>query len=115
MSTRSRIAIKVDDNKYKHIYSHWDGYPEHHVPILKNNYNTEKKVEKLIRLGNISELKESRKETVSYHKWRKEGRNIKITSYDDLLKNLGIVNFIYIFEDGQWSYVSCLNRNKIAF
>ena len=47
MSTKSKIAIKVGDNKYKHIYSHWDGYPEHHVPILKNNYNTEKKVEKL--------------------------------------------------------------------
>jgi hypothetical protein len=53
MSTRSFIALEEGD-KYKAIYCHWDGYPEHNGKILVANYNTQEKIKKL---GSKSTLK----------------------------------------------------------
>ena len=58
MATRSVIAIKTKEG-IKSIYSHWDGYPDHHYPILFNHYNTTEKVEALLALGDVSVLDES--------------------------------------------------------
>lgn len=59
MSTRSRIGIVNEDGSVESIYSHWDGYPSHHGPLLLENYKTEEKVRKLISLGSISHLDEN--------------------------------------------------------
>lgn len=59
MSTRSNIAIKKEDGSVVSIYCHWDGYESHHMPILKEHYNTVEKVEALIALGNLSSLDNS--------------------------------------------------------
>ena len=56
MATRSRIAIEDQDGTVRSIYCHWDGYPEHHGPILLKHYTTQEKVESLIALGSISSL-----------------------------------------------------------
>jgi hypothetical protein len=56
MATRSRIAIEDQDGTVRSIYCHWDGYPEHHGPILLEHYTTQEKVESLIALGSISSL-----------------------------------------------------------
>ena len=56
MATRSRIAIEDQDGTVRSIYCHWDGYPEHHGPILLEHYQTQEKVESLIELGAISSL-----------------------------------------------------------
>lgn len=50
MSTRSFIIDKVSN---RGIYCHFDGYPEHQIPILKGCYNTQEKVDELINLGDI--------------------------------------------------------------
>lgn len=55
MSTRSTIAVKTS-NGVDIIYCHFDGYPQHHLPILKAYYNTPEKVKELIALGNLSSL-----------------------------------------------------------
>lgn len=34
MSTNSRIGILHEDGTTETIYCHWDGYPEHQMPIL---------------------------------------------------------------------------------
>ena len=59
MATRSRIAIEDQDGTVRSIYCHWDGYPEHHGPILLEHYQTQEKVESLIALGSISSLNEN--------------------------------------------------------
>ena len=41
MSTNSRIGILHEDGTTETIYCHWDGYPEHQMPILTEHYNTE--------------------------------------------------------------------------
>lgn len=56
MGTRSRIAVKNDDDTYSSIYCHWDGYPSHHGPILLEAYNSQQGARDLIALGDLSSL-----------------------------------------------------------
>lgn len=56
MSTRARIGFQHADGHITSIYTHWDGYPKHHGPILRNHYNTEGKIADLMALGNLSVL-----------------------------------------------------------
>lgn len=58
MSTRSRIGILEPDGSVTSIYCHWDGYVDHHGPILRDHYKTEAKVRALMALGSISSLGE---------------------------------------------------------
>ena len=46
MSTNSRIGILHEDGTTETIYCHWDGYPEHQMPILTKHYDTAEKVKK---------------------------------------------------------------------
>ena len=56
MSTRARIGLRAEDDSVVSIYTHWDGYPDHHGPILLNHYNTKAKVKELLALGDLSVL-----------------------------------------------------------
>ena len=56
MSTRSYIAKQIDTNKYLTIYCHSDGYLTYNGAMLIDYYNTEEKVDALLKLGNISFL-----------------------------------------------------------
>jgi hypothetical protein len=56
MATRSAIAIENSDKSFDVIYCHYDGYPEHHLPILREKYNKAAKVRKLLAKGDISIL-----------------------------------------------------------
>lgn len=58
MSTNSLIARENIDGSLDAIYCHWDGYPEHHMPILNGHYTTQGKVDALIELGDLSALAE---------------------------------------------------------
>ena len=55
MSTRSIIGIK-EEGKFTGVYCHYDGYPQHHLPILEKHYNTSDKLRELIDYGDISSL-----------------------------------------------------------
>lgn len=57
MSTRSLIGLKnAETNTVKYIYCHFDGYPEYVGSILKTSYNTEEKIEEMLKLGDLSSL-----------------------------------------------------------
>lgn len=58
MGTRSTIIAKLSDGQTKRIYVHWDGYPEHHGPILLDHYSDQTKIDQLIELGDLSVLAE---------------------------------------------------------
>jgi hypothetical protein len=55
MSTRSTISVKTN-GIVKLIYCHSDGYPSHHLPILRGFYHSQRKAESLVALGNLSVL-----------------------------------------------------------
>jgi hypothetical protein len=69
MATRSRIGIKTGDT-VRHIYCHFDGYPEHNGKILLNHYTTPEKVNELIDGGNLSVLAENINTDLP-HSWAK--------------------------------------------
>ena len=54
MSTRVWIAKELDNGKYRSIYCHSDGYPSHTGMILLKHYDTEEKLDELLKLGDIS-------------------------------------------------------------
>jgi len=56
MGTRATVARENVDGSYDTIYTHWDGHPSHHAPILLTNYSTPEKVQALLSLGDLSML-----------------------------------------------------------
>ena len=58
MNTRSKIGILRKDGSVDHVYSHWDGYPEHNGVVLIENYNNINKLNELIKNGDMSILAE---------------------------------------------------------
>lgn len=57
MSTRANIIRKNLDESFDLIYTHHDGYPSHHAPILLECYSYGSIVGSLLALGNLSVLK----------------------------------------------------------
>ena len=121
MSTKSRIGILNTDGTTETICCYFDGYPEHHLPILAKNYTTEAKVRELLNLGDISSLEErtapannethswnkpAKGVTLAYHRDRHE-QKIKARrnkSIDDLRMAELDIDWFYLFdaENGKW-------------
>lgn len=56
-STRGMVGVLGSDGKsITAVYTHFDSYPDHNGKILKQAYNDEGKVKKLIAGGDISIL-----------------------------------------------------------
>lgn len=122
MSTRSLICIQRGKNKYEAIYCHSDGYLTYNGQMLNDHYNDREKVEKLIKLGNISCLNEKidpdptrphsfdyseRQDdvTVAYGRDRGEkGQESTLCSMQKL-KDWDWIEYIYIFNTkNEWIY-----------
>ena len=58
MATRSAIALQSGES-FLAVYCHWDGYPSHQLPILRNQYKTVKQAAALIAPGDLSTLQAS--------------------------------------------------------
>jgi hypothetical protein len=120
MSTRSRIAVKLDDSNIKSIYCHWDGYPSNNGKMLLNNYNSKSLALNLIMLGDLSSLQESADKpeghsfdkpiegfTIAYGRDRGE-KGIEAIDHDnvnDLIKAADD-------SDGEYTYMFDCKKNK---
>ena len=97
MSTRSRIAIEKQDGTVESIYCHFDGYLSHNGEILQEHYSTKEKMEKLIELGDISQLGDTLEETVAYH--RDRGEDLNINTHPNVAslfeEDMGMIDYIY--------------------
>ena len=106
MSTSAAILQEVDGG-YRSIYIHWDGYPEHMMPMLEN-YNTDEKLNELLDFGNCSSIGENIHDSTFY--CRDKGENFEnnraqLTQGTSLeIKNLYSVQYVYIFEDDKWKW-----------
>src|SRR6056297_3372574 len=56
MSTRAIIALRLPDDSVRATYLHFDGYPEHVLPILQNGYLDPEEALELIQGGEIRSL-----------------------------------------------------------
>jgi len=59
MATRCYIFKENKDKSLIGIYCHYDGYPSHMLPILRDHYKTEEKIDKLLAIGDINHLHEA--------------------------------------------------------
>lgn len=106
MATRSTINKIEKDGTVKSIYCHFDGYPAHHLTILKENYKTERKIDELISLGDISVLGENLSTTVAYCRDMGEAMVKKLYSS---LKDLQKQEYNYVWENGNWRCLELSN------
>lgn len=132
MSTRSRIAVKQNDNSYKSIYCHNDGYPEYNGVMLYYHYSDPTKIKLLMSLGDISLLEENvlpdttkahsfdeRQDgvTVAYHRDRGEDLKFKLFSNKDELLNFfkeSDQDYLYLYEDDKWYVVESDNEINLV-
>lgn len=84
MSTNSQIGIKYNDNCYKTIYCHFDGYPSGVGHTLLTRYNNLEAVEALIELGAISSLENTLKATTKSSYFVRDGEKISIGIFSNI-------------------------------
>lgn len=118
MATRSMIGVQRENGTIEAIYCHWDGYPTHHGPILLNAYNGPKKIEGLMRQGDLSVLgtilvadatgveDEDACSTINGYVGGDGGDSecsAKVyTSLDDLRERQTWCDYYYIHKEGRW-------------
>lgn len=125
MSTRSLIAIQRKDDSFDTIYCHSDGYLTYNGAILIDHYKDRDKVERLIKLGDISSLapnidpdprfphsfdfNERQDDVVVAYARDRGDKNVesKILKFEDF-KQESWIEYIYIFDtNNQWVYFEC--------
>ena len=111
MSTRGRIGVIKKVGSVESIYCHFDGYLEGVGKMLNDNYQNYNDIKELIKLGNISGLKEKvnsnnkDEETIAYH--RNKGEDYKLNkpmiskSLDEFQNTLfdSWIGYIYLYNE----------------
>lgn len=115
MSTRSFIGKLNANGSVSGIYCHFDGYPRHHEPLLKN-YDTNYKVDQLLALGSLSILGSEIGEKqdfdnptndnwcLAYHRDRgEEFKKLRTyNSQDEMMSSISWANYAYLFDGTNW-------------
>lgn len=100
MSTRCLIGMENEENIITFIYCHHDGYPEGVGKYLKEYYNNEEIIKKLLSLGAISGLGSTIERTA------KEAYNDENTrtahSRKDFVKSQSDANYYYLWKNDRW-------------
>lgn len=127
MSTNAGIHY-VKGNRLFSIYNHYDGYLDYVGKILYKHYQDEKKIQKLINLGDISILgervepngehsfeKAEKGTTVAYHRDRGEplNKDTRVIAEGQTLDSLIYVsdlydyehNYVYVEHEKTWYYI----------
>lgn len=116
MGTRARIGMMLPEGRIISIYTHWDGYPAHHGPILENHYNKRDAIEQLMVLGDLSILdkrlgvkcdfdKRHAGQCLSYS--RDRGEDAPAREDDDLKSFVSFgteqaAEWFYLFDGAKW-------------
>ena len=107
MSTRAYIGKRTGD-LITYVYCHHDGYPSHVGAILHDHYCSERAVDTLLGLGDLSSLEDRPEHTVAYARDRGEKLLVRVIHHPagDVLKEWlgmsGMVSYSYLYEDGKW-------------
>ena len=112
MSTRSTIAVKLEDNSYRQGYCHWDGYLSNNGQKLLSHYNSQALAELVTSEGDISALHEhystgnhaDESVTVLCGRDRLELDCGPYAFKDekDFIKNRQEEEYNYLFQNNQW-------------
>lgn len=98
MATRSTINLSIGQNdKYRHVYCHFDGYLEHVGRTLFLHYNTIDKINNLMDCGNLEVLGK----TTTKSKFISGEKSILCS-----IKDIELQEYNYFFKDGRWYYTT---------
>ena len=95
MSTRSELAVQMEDGTYTQAYVHYDGYPEHMMPALRT-INTLDAARELVSKGDIRSIEDGK---VDYFADSFESDNCSNSSLKHPVRNQ---QYLYIFSGGEW-------------
>jgi hypothetical protein len=131
MSTRSTIAVEHADGTVSQVYCHYDGYVSHNGQILVDHYDTQKKAEQLVFLGEMSSLRPkcipdptkthssiNPQDDVTTYYSRDRGEPFVPPSVyptvDNYKKNLQGEEYDYLFTEGQWEVSNGRGYESVA-
>lgn len=114
MSTHANIGLLNKDGSIKSIFVWYDGYPGFTGHILKNHYNSEDKIEKLLNLGGIAQLGntpekidfiDSDRGTTDFCIKLQHDADFPTVTYQDeeeFMDDAFDIDYSYLFKDGHW-------------
>jgi hypothetical protein len=134
MSTRSFICKSLPNNTVVGVYCHFDGYPSGVGATLSTHYTTTPRVDALLSLGSISQLKPrlvpdlgvthtfdnpAANVTVAYHRDRGEAMSsTTFPSLDVMVANVADqlgVEFVYIWDGNEWVTMDLTLNSDFSF
>ena len=97
--TRSQIGVIKRNGKIESTYMHYDGYPDHMLPMIKRHYKNGKNVDKLLK-GGGGRFLDSIDNMEFYGDMRSQTGNIKDidTFIYDVANNSG-AEFVYLWDE----------------
>ena len=110
MSTRSTIAMVTSRGDIYSIFCHWDGYPEYVGKILDTRYTDEKRVAKLMDMGDLESLGKTLAKC-RFHRRdfgcsEEDSRKVTHKSLPEAVAamdaELGLREYLYLFADMRW-------------
>ncbi len=110
MSTRSTIAMVTPRGDIDAIFCHWDGYPEYVGSILNARYTDERRVAKLMDMGDVDHLGKTLAKCRFYRRdfgdaeedTRKETHKSLSEAVAAMTAELGWREYLYLFADKRW-------------
>ena len=121
MSTRSNIAIELEDKTIKVVYCHSDGYISGVGKTLLENYKNYDDVLKLINHGGISSLADNLNDTSFYCRdWGRKNEDKPIQYNNEFcmmyeMTGATMIEYLYLFKNNEWFVSkSCyISKNKL--
>lgn len=110
MGTRSKIAMVTDRGDIDAVYCHWGGCPESVGSILDARYVNEKRLAKLMDLGDLSQLRKTLAKCRFYRRdFGPAEENTRKVTHKSLSEAVAVVDdgwesmeYLYLFADGRW-------------
>ena len=110
MSTRATIGLKRPNGTIDTIICWHDAYFDGAGRILKNRYDTEEKIEKLMAGGNVEELQPTPRQSIYQYQGDdavpEDCRAQTLRNIEDFMLQVReyCQDYGYLFQDGQWHY-----------
>ncbi len=112
MSTRSAIGMRRADGKIEAIYCHFDGYPDGVGRILARSYRDPQCVKALLALRELSSLGDDISTCCAYTDSTATSAvfDNEYLYADGCCQRWG-VEYVYLYDSGNWFYASCSDGN----
>ncbi len=103
MSTRAILAIRLPDETILATYLHFDGYPDHVMPILTTGYVDPDEALELIQGGEVRTLS-PRPALPEYFETSRQTNELKSTAELPALARYLNAEHVYLMNENGWTH-----------